>query len=151
MPSLVQQVPDQLFEFCYGLGAFTIRECLKFVEKGNSFLLKWQGHEGETGWIHDFDNSMFDVISGVFQLNKILLSNFLPGSFVKGILEAVNAENFLPRTIDFAVKITQFVEAALQAGTTMPMFRLSYLKVMWKDASLVVNTLLSSRFLPNDQ
>lgn len=32
----------------------------------------------------------------------------------------------------------------------MPLFRLSYIKVMWKDISLVLNTLLAAKFLPHD-
>lgn len=38
----------------------------------------------------------------------------------------------------------------LQNGENIPLFRLSYIKVMWKDISLVLNTLLSAKFLPND-
>jgi len=67
---------------------------------------KWKGREGEDGWILDFDQSMFDVISGVYQMNKIIFSNFLPGSFVSGLLEVITEKRFLPCVIDFAIQIT---------------------------------------------
>jgi hypothetical protein len=60
------EVPDGISEYCYKLGAFTIKECLKFIYKGNEFIKKWQGREDEDGWIRDYDQSMFDVISGVY-------------------------------------------------------------------------------------
>lgn len=30
------------------------------------------------------------------------------------------------------------------------MFKLSYLKVMWRDIAVIVNTLINARFLPNE-
>lgn len=74
----------------------------------------------------------------------------MPGSFIKGLIETINSTDFIKKVISFAVRITQFTESRLQSGEKMPLFRLSYIKVMWKDISLVLNTLLAAKFLPND-
>jgi hypothetical protein len=81
-------------------------------------------------------------------MNKIIFSNFLPGSFVSGILQVITEDNFLRTIIDFAIRITQFVEKALHSGKQPPIFRLSYLKVMWKDVSETIMVLFQARFLP---
>lgn len=52
--------------------------------------------------------------------------------------------------INFGIKITIFVEKRLNNGAKMALFRLSYLKVMWKDISQFVSTILLSKFLPVD-
>jgi hypothetical protein len=66
------------------------------------------------------------------------------------LIETINSTNFVERVVSFAIRITKFTESRLQTGNKMPLFRLSYIKVMWKDISLVLNTLLAAKFLPHD-
>lgn len=56
----------------------------------------------------------------------------------------------MEKVVSFAIRITQFIEWRLQSGEKVALFRLSYIKVMWKDISLVFNTLLGAKFLPTD-
>jgi len=46
--------------------------------------------------------------------------------------------------------MTQFIEFRLEKGENIPIFRLSYLKVMWRDIRMLIQQLLSPSFLPND-
>ena len=60
-------MPGPLFSFCYASGAKQIKECLQFINNGNEFLIK---HAETTAFtsalISEFDNILFDVISGLF-------------------------------------------------------------------------------------
>ena len=42
------------------------------------------------------------------------------------------------------------MEDLLAKGHKILRFQLSYIKVMWKDISLVLNSLFNCKFLPND-
>ena len=46
--------------------------------------------------------------------------------------------------------MTQFIESRLGKGEKIPTFRLSYLKVMWRDIQILIHQLLNVTFLPND-
>lgn len=76
---------------------------------------------------------MFDLISGLFQANKMIEKGHVPGCFIKGMIETIIEQDFFRRLIQFSIKITLFMEAKLAAGEKVPNFRLSYSKVMWRD------------------
>jgi hypothetical protein len=52
-------------------------------------------------------------------------------------LESLTKQVFIKRLIDFSVRITLFLEKILNAGVKVPLFRLSYIKVLWKDVALI--------------
>jgi len=80
----------------------------------------------------EYDNVMFNVISGLFQTNK-LFQSYLPGSFISGLIKSINQLNFPKVMVSFAIRITQHLEDRLQKGEKIPLFRISYIKVMWRD------------------
>jgi hypothetical protein len=62
----------------------------------------------------------------------------IPGAYIRGILETIVQEKFFEQLIDFGVKVTNYVEDLLAGGKKIAIFRLSYLKVMWKDISIFI-------------
>ena len=57
---------------------------------------------------------------------------------------------FFEKIIKFTVNVTLLMEQVLNKGHKVAMFRLSYIKVLWKDLAQLINTLISFKFLPND-
>ena len=52
------------------------------------------------------------------------------------------------KLINFCTRITYFIESLLNSGKTMPLFRLSYIKVLWKDVYTLITSLLEAPFIP---
>ena len=70
----------------------------------------------------------------------------IPGAYIRGILETIIQEKFFEQLIDFGVKVTNYVEDLLAGGKKIAIFRLSYLKVMWKDISIFIWGLHQGQF-----
>jgi len=94
--------PEKISEFCYELGSKQIEECLQFIQNGENFLARY-GSQFEQSTASEcyqvFDNVMFDLISGLFQTNKMVQPGHIPGSFVKGLIEAINRQHFFKKLI----------------------------------------------------
>lgn len=72
----------------------------------------------------------------------------MPGAYIKGIIESIlNEKDFVKRILNFAVSVTNYIELLLKRRENIQKFRLSYLKVMWKDISIMIWTLHSCQFI----
>ena len=58
---------------------------------------------------------MFDIVSGLFQMNKMIIG-YMPGSFVKGLLQEIQNSDFFKVLINFAVDMTLFVDDLQKKG-----------------------------------
>jgi hypothetical protein len=76
---------------------------------------------------------MFDLISGLFQTNKMIQSGHVPGAFVQGLINKIIECDFFDNLIQFSLNVTKLVESKLNKGEKIASFRLSYIKVMWRD------------------
>jgi hypothetical protein len=77
------------------LGKKQIEECLSFIDRGDKFV----ENIDELNDFSEYDNTLFDIISGLFQTNKVITIPSLPGSFVKGFLDGINELNFIERVL----------------------------------------------------
>ena len=150
----MEQIPPQLRKFAYDLATKQVEECLSFIDAAFEFLKKHEftpASDLPADFFDGYDNTLFDVISGLFQFNKMISLYQLSGSFVRGMLETLIYSWFIYSIIDFGIRVTRFIERILNEGTKMPLFRMSYIKVFWRDVSLIFQTLLNAKFVPSDK
>lgn len=95
-----------------------------------------------------FDNVLFDMISGLSQTSKMTGSNISAGPTVDAFAQRINEVQLFTKLINFCTRITYFIESLLNAGKTMPLFRISYIKVLWKDVYTLITTFLEAPFIP---
>lgn len=95
-----------------------------------------------------FDNVLFDIISGLSQTSKMAGSNVVTGPTVNAFATRINEVQLFSKLINFCLRITYFIESLLNSGKIMPLFRLSYIKVLWKDVHTLITSLLEAPFIP---
>jgi hypothetical protein len=81
---------------------------------------------------------LFNLISGLYQTNKVICNSNLPGSFVYSFANAVLDSEFLVRLIRVSVLLADFIENILRKGIKIPFFRLAYIKVLWKNVHSLI-------------
>jgi len=57
------------YDFAFKLGSQAVKDCLCFFKSGSEAVSRWQIESQD--WVSEYDNILFDSISGLFQLDKV--------------------------------------------------------------------------------
>ena len=76
----------------------------------------------------------------------------MSGGFIYGLISEINESQFFIKLMKVCIRITLFLQSLLQNKIKIPMFRISYLKVMWKDVFSIFNHVIqNASFIPNSR
>ena len=98
-----------------------------------------------------FDNILFDMISGLSETLKMTGSDKMPAPTIDAFAKRIVEVELFKKLFNFATDITIFVERLLKEGFKIPLFRISYLKVLWKDIHSLILTFMDLPYIPRQR